>query len=88
MAWQWMPVPVPGLSVAQLESIMQEVDRTPYMPPSWLTKPGRGLTPAVPSTEVGRPERNPNNPLDWMPVPPPVISMGQRQAKAEAFGLN
>ena len=32
-------------------------------------------------------DRDPKNPLHWMPVPLPVISPEQINARAEAFGL-
>jgi len=82
----WMPVPFPGLSVAQLQRIMQEVDRRHYTPRRWLqTLPPSGIGSL--NAEVDGMERDANNPLNWMPVPPPVISCEQIEAKVEAVAL-
>jgi hypothetical protein len=83
----WMPVPFPGLSLAQLEALTCEADRRPYTPRVWLQlrqrAPASDTLPTKPDFD-----RDPRNPLHWMPVPPPVISPEQIKAKAEAFGLN
>jgi hypothetical protein len=74
-AWHWVPVLFPGLSVEQSQAVMEEVDSRSYTAPSWFRsrqpelKPGRNL-----EVEVGEPDRDPNNPLHWMPIPLPVIS--------------
>jgi hypothetical protein len=69
----WMPVPYPGLSAPRHHRFMVEVDRRPYTAPCWLgilRRPSRmeGLHSAV-----GDREREPNNPLHWMPVLPPAL---------------
>jgi hypothetical protein len=86
--WHWMPVLFPGLNTQQLEALMREVDQRPYTPPDWLTRPRLGRTPTAQQTEAGEPDRDPTNPLHWMPVLPPAVSLAQREAEAEALGLN
>ena len=83
----WMPVPPPGLTVSQLEVLMREVDRRPYTPPLWLQmRPPTPKPLSQPATSAL--DRDPRDPLHWMPVPLPVISPEQINARAEAFGLN
>ncbi len=66
----WMPVPMPGLSVPQLQAFMQEVDKRPYSPPLWVQIPQAAMRAGQPPTKD---ERDPKNPTHWMPVPPPVV---------------
>jgi hypothetical protein len=64
-----MPVPMPGLSVPQLQAFMQEVDKQPYTAPLWVQIPQAAFKAGQPPT---REDRDPKNPMHWMPVPLPV----------------
>ena len=66
---------------------MREVDQRHYTPPAWLTRSRLGRTPVVQQAEAGEPDRDPSNPVHWMPVLPPSVSLEQREAEAEAVGL-
>lgn len=68
----WVPVPFPGLCIQQLLAVMEAIDRKPYATPHWLATPRSIAIPAF--LEGGRADtdRDPNNALDWMPVPPPA----------------
>lgn len=81
----WMPVPFPGLTLSEHGALMREMDRRPYTPPPWLRM--RQTAPSCERLATPASDRDPQNPLHWMAVPPPVISPGQIQARAEAFGL-
>lgn len=74
--WHWMPVAFPGLTIPQLEKLMQEVDRKPYTPPAWLTRRCPVSDLACQKPETDGLDRDPNDPRQWIPVPPPNMLMG------------
>ena len=68
----WMPVPFPGLSIQQLVAQMERIDSKAYTAPQWLAMRRSSAVPAFLESSGIDPDRDPNNPLDWMPVPPPA----------------
>ena len=70
----WMPVPLPGLPIEQLQLFLREMDRRPYTPPLWMRAPLPAPRPESPQVEATDSDRDPNDPRHWMPVPPPILA--------------
>lgn len=84
----WVPVLFPGLTYRELEGLMQAVDQRPYTAPRRLARPRVDRAVRVRPILNGGPDRDPRNPLHWMPLLPPAFSPGQLEAQAEAVGRN
>lgn len=81
----WMPVPFPGLTVFQLTALAQRLDGCPYRAPRWSSMRYPDFSPA--GFESPELDRDPVNPLHWIPVPLPVTSPGQINGPSAASVL-